>query len=499
MAVLSQPKRSENEGSGPSNGRAVTIVYRNEQFRLDPQGPEIAAALGTISRAAVPDAEHGYRLVDRPGIAAGTCGTSPQRGPAARRLPPARPSRVRAYHAAPIVGAASGLARAAEGAVRWQGLCDRQMLALVQTQDHGLIRYGAHGGIDMAWLIAQIALAYPLATVAVMVGSVDLGYRLRQRVGRWVRGVVMLDAQPNTRTVGRVVIGTPYGLADDGAELNKRALVLFPRAQDALQEHAQTALMTADPRFRLFGFLPADCKFSPCEQDWIRATFGFSEVTIPRHGFVERPVRTVWSPVDGGPRFPLGASVLELKRLGIWQHPVRNRRIARIAREFSRRDINWLRRRIPEFAMAGIASTACRVLVVVEGVDHALALAKLLPDWPVIVGDGVCEAGFDRYQRQLLAQRRTMPSTTGLMIATLAGLAQPGVLDFNSVDVVVWAGGGSHLPPLPAEMLICRPEQTRALLLVDVRRPAPSPASPLEPLPAGRVLRRRLDRPAPIR
>jgi hypothetical protein len=278
----------------------------------------------------------------------------------------------------------------------------------------------------------------------------------------------MLDARPNTRTVGRVVIGTPYGLADDGAELNKRALVLFPRAQDALQEHAQTALMTADPRFRLFGFLPADCKFSPCEQDWIRATFGFSEVTIPRHGFVERPVRTVWSPVDGGPRFPLGASVLELKRLGIWQHPVRNRRIARIAREFSRRDINWLRERVPEFAMAGIASTACRVLVVVEGVDHALALAKLLPDWPVIVGDGVCEAGFDRYQRQLLAQRRTMPSTTGLMIATLAGLAQPGVLDFNSVDVVVWAGGGSHLPPLPAEMLICRPEQTRALLLVDV-------------------------------
>jgi hypothetical protein len=445
----------------------VTIVCRNEQLQLDPQCPEIAAALGTVSRTAVPDAEHGYRLtarreslleprVPRPnaGLLPAVCRLLGQAG--CQKITLRRSSEPPATLPVP-----------AEGAVRWQGLCDTQMLAMVQTQDHGLIRYGAHSGIDLAWLIAQIALAFPQATIAVVVASVDFGHRLRQRIGQWVRGVVVLDARPNTRPVGRVVIGTPYGLADDAVEFNKRDVVLVPRAQDALQEHAQVALMAADPRFRLFGFLPADCKLSPSEQDWIRAMFAFSEVFIPRHGFVERPVRAVWSPVDGGPRLPLGVSVLELKRLGIWQHPVRNRRIARIAAEFSRRDTAWLRHRVPEVAVVASMTTACRVVVLVEGVDHALALANLLPDWPVIVGDGVCEAGFDHYQRQLFAQRRAMPNTSCPVIATLAGLALHGALDFNSVDVLIWAGAGKHLSPLPADRMICRPEQARALLLVD--------------------------------
>ena len=90
---------------------------------------------------------------------------------------------------------------------------------------------------------------------------------------------------------------------------------------------------------------------------------------------------------------------------------------------------------MPEATTAGSASTACRVLVVVEAIEHAVALANLLPGWPVIVSDGVIEDGLDGNQRQLLAERRAMPSTTGPLIATLAGLARPGALDFNTVDV----------------------------------------------------------------
>ena len=78
------------------------------------------------------------------------------------------------------------------------------------------------------------------------------------------------------------------GAKQEIMELNQRGLVIFPRAQDALHEHAQSALMTVEPRFRLFGFLPTDCNLSRHEHDWVRATFGFQEVTIPRHGFVTR-------------------------------------------------------------------------------------------------------------------------------------------------------------------------------------------------------------------
>ena len=445
----------------------MTIVCRNEQLQLDPQCPEIAAALGTISRTAVPDDEHGYRLAARlesllePRVPRPNAGLLPV---VCRLLGQAgyEPGRPRRSSEPP-----ADLPTPAEGAVQWQGPCDTQMLALTRTTDHGLIRYDGRGGIDIARLIAEIAVAFPQATIAVMVASRDAGHRLRQRLGRWLRGVTFLDARPSGQPVARIVVGTPCGMSNYDVELNKRDFVLLPRAWEALHEHAQDARMTADPRFRLYGFSPSNCKLSPQEQDWITATFGFQEVFIPRHGFVERPVRVVWSPVDGGPRLPLGASMLELKRLGLWSHPVRNRRIARIALEFSRRDTAWLRQRVPEIAMAGSASTACRVLVVVEGVAHALALANLLPGWPMIVGANVCEAELDRSRRQLLAQRRALPNTNGPMIATLAGLARPSTLDLSTVDVAVWAGGGSHLPPLPADCLTCRAEQARGLLLVD--------------------------------
>ena len=65
MTVLRQLTRYENSDSGRLHDRAVTINYFNEQLSLDPPCPEIVAALSTVSRVAVPDAEHGYRLAAR--------------------------------------------------------------------------------------------------------------------------------------------------------------------------------------------------------------------------------------------------------------------------------------------------------------------------------------------------------------------------------------------------------------------------------------------------
>jgi hypothetical protein len=85
----------------------------------------------------------------------------------------------------------------------------------------------------------------------------------------------------------------------------------------------------------------------------------------------------------------------------------------------------------------------------------------------VIVGDGVIEYGLDPNQRQLLSERVAMPTTSGRIIATITGLSRRGALGISAVDVLIWAGGGSHLPPLPANSLVCRHECARALLLVD--------------------------------
>ena len=117
-------------------------------------------------------------------------------------------------------------------------------------------------------------------------------------------------------------------------------------------------------------------------------------------------MRTIYFPVDGGPRLPLAASLLELKRLGVWKHPVRNRRIARFAQDFARQDLSWLREQMQEQLVAENLPATCKILVLVDSVEHALTLAHLLPGWPLVVGDGVIEDGMDTGQRQLLAERQ---------------------------------------------------------------------------------------------
>jgi len=478
MASLSQSEPSSRSGSQGASRRAAEIVYFNEHLHIEPPCPEVTARLSTVNRTAVTDDVHGFRLQMRresllePKQVQLTSRTTVDVHRPNAGLAPAVSRLLDQLDYVPVMRPRwpqpACLPAPDEVGVRWRGPCDMQMLELIREHDHGLVRYDGRGGVDLAWLIAQIALAYPLAKLAVVVASMSMGYSLRQRIARWVRGVTVLNARLATRRVDRVVIGTAYGMADHAVELNKRNIVIFPKAQDALHERAQTALMTADPMFRLFGFVPTDCTLSPYEQDWLLASFGFAEVTVPRHGFVERLVRTVWSPVDGGPRLSHDANVLALKRQGIWQHPVRNRRIARVALEFARRDLAWLRQRVPEAAPAGSASAPCRVMILVEGVDHALVLASLLPDWPVIVGEDVIEDGLGHDQRRLLAERRALPNATGPVIATTAGLARSGVLDLSTFDVLVWAGAGAHLPPMPADRLICRPEQVRGLLVVDL-------------------------------
>ena len=86
-----------------------------------------------------------------------------------------------------------------EASVCWHGPCDAQMLAMIRAEHHGLVR---HESTDPAWLIAEIALAFPQATLAVMVASRETGHELQQRIGRWVRGVAMLDARPNGQARG---------------------------------------------------------------------------------------------------------------------------------------------------------------------------------------------------------------------------------------------------------------------------------------------------------
>jgi hypothetical protein len=70
------------------------------------------------------------------------------------------------------------------------------------------------------------------------------------------------------------------------------------------------------------------------ERDFMTALFGFHEVVIPRHGSRERVVQVLRYPIRGGTKLPASAHVLTAKRLGLWHHAVRNRKVAKIACAF---------------------------------------------------------------------------------------------------------------------------------------------------------------------
>jgi hypothetical protein len=349
------------------------------------------------------------------------------------------------------------------GAVAQYGPVDTCMLALVSRYRYGLVRYNSQGGVSLAWLIAEIALAFPMARIAIVVDSKDFGYQLQRQLSRFLN-VTMVTRRPSEQPAGRVVVGTPAGLAGNTVAFPKRDIVILPRAWDALHYYAETALMAADSRFRLFGLLPTNRTLSPYEEDRIRATFGFAEVTVWKHGLVERFIRSFWKPIRGGPSIPSRLSVLQLKRRGIWYHPVRNRWIARIVRGLSCPCVE------PQVCTsAGILHSlpaAFGVMVVVEGVEHALALAKLLPGSALVVGDVILQ-GLSGSDRRLLARRRALATAGRPVIATVAGLARPNAVDWSTLRIVIWAGAGPGLPPIPADHLVCRPAENRAVLFVD--------------------------------
>ena len=157
-----------------------------------------------------------------------------------------------------------------------------------------------------------------------------------------------------------------------------------------------------------------------------------------------RPVKVADHRVKLGCRSPSGAVDLAVKK-ALWHHPVRNRRLATLARALAAGDASALAARFPGVAFGPAADTPRSVLVLCEGVDQANAIAKRLPGWRVVTGlDGNCVAG-------------------SVVVATALGVRRLAGGDF---DVVVRADPGRGLPPLPPGWL--DGPTLRPLLVVDV-------------------------------
>jgi hypothetical protein len=198
----------------------------------------------------------------------------------------------------------------------------------------------------------------------------------------------------------------------------------------------------------------------------MEAWLGFHQLVVPRHGFRERPVRVLWTPMTGRMVSDAVADLPGLKRQLIWTNPIRNRRLARLARALAGGDRATLGLFLSPAAGVPEVPGGGHVLVLVENVEHALRLAEALPGWPLLLDREVNPSGLSPGQVQCLASRRCQGNELPAQgIVTASRIMS---LSLSPLDVLVRGDGGPGLPPLPSDSLLQRVQQApRPLFLVD--------------------------------
>ncbi len=380
----------------------VTLTRNGRQLYIDPPCAAVLDDLITICHVAVDDPYHGYRL-EKQAISLVSCAKNePNVGimaAAAVRLHAAG-YRVHFRCRRTVYGLPHPDTSLIPGR-----RCDRTMLSLLQEWPEGIIRYRA-GHVEVAWLIWQIYVAYPDATIAIVEESSERRQQLVSQLRKIGVQIANVDANRCPRQECRVVASSWIGLTHGEIEAEKRDILLVADVRQTVSHRGQLAWSMVEARFRLFGLLTEACQLSPLQRDLIAATFGFVDVHIPAHGHTVRPVRVVWWPFRGGEAIPFVADDLCVKKKGVWYNHCHNRHIAKLAQAIRENDAKWLEAEVPQAASAIDSMGTRRTAILVEGVDHALALATMLPHWPIVTAPEVCCAGMDRRQRRLLADRR---------------------------------------------------------------------------------------------
>jgi hypothetical protein len=339
---------------------------------------------------------------------------------------------------------------------------DLALIEFVARHTRGVVRY-LHGPVELGRLVGQVAVAWPAAKVLVIANLLQRAHGCWNSLVQLVPDAVLSTSRRPYEGGSRVVVATPGALG-----MVTMGLCDFVFADDAVLAtrglHGERIVDAH--RARLFGFLEVAAQPSPYEADLVVELFGFGSLTIPRHGHVERGVEVAWARIEGGPRLSAELDSLGLKRSGLWRHELRNRRIARLAEAV----VNDHQRHAglsPTIAAAMRGLAGRDVVIVVEDVEHALALARYLPNWPVRVAqDSLMLEGLPLEQIERLRHRRSWAQCAQRAgtIVTVSGLTPETVA---SADILIRADGGLGRLALPANALTMPWEDRRPLLLVD--------------------------------
>jgi hypothetical protein len=241
------------------------------------------------------------------------------------------------------------------------------------------------------------------------------------------------------------------------AKIDKRVQAWQPTPEERRLDDIAWAKDLRDAlRARLYGLLALDARPAPFDRDLMTEVFGFQELVIPGNGSHQRLVQVAYHPVAGGMRLAAGLDCVTLKRRGVWHHERRNRTIARLARaprSFFTND--GCQGSAPNGQANGPAPG---VLVLVENVEHGLALAKHLRGWPLLTDGRTCERGLSDSQKEALRQGGAGELAEPLQVIATSAVLGRSCLD--AIDVLIRADGG--VGPVGSSVFRCRPGRTES-------------------------------------
>lgn len=357
------------------------------------------------------------------------------------------------------------LPRPALGRLQRLGFIDHSLLDCVRKQERALIRYAANF-VHPVHLIAQVALAWPKQKIAAIATRIDEGRQIRDRLRGYGISAVAVNSDNAPPEVGTVAVCTPVGLAHLPVQVEWLNIVIVLDAEEITSKVGMECIAHA-ARARLFGLLEAEVRPAPLERDFMTSLFGFQELLIPRHGHRQRGVQVLRYPIRGGPRLPTNLDIVTAKRLGLWHHALRNRKIAQMASAFRENRMDSIAKMFGHRASSLESSPRDGVVVLVENIELALAIGRRLPDWPILTGLEICKDGLTVEQVKKL--RAVCPFGEPNPLYAIMTAASLGALDLSAIDVLVRADGGVGLPPLYQQAL-AEPATNapRPLLLLDL-------------------------------
>lgn len=339
----------------------------------------------------------------------------------------------------------------------------------VALHKRGLIRVPLE--FEESTLIYELALAFPSNTVIVLSSDVAV----LERIATQLRSRCQTDAERKSIEWTHARRSLYLGVEEDGPRIicstysevanldfATSDIVVFADGRQCITVDAQEALEQTAARFRLFGIVRLGERMSPYEEGKMMGVFGPELVDLLGHCWTRRDVHVAWVH-HRQPSIHLERKGSDFDYRCVIHNERRNRDIAALARGLAIADPVPIRkhRDIADWCERN-CRTQYQVTVLVDRLDHAVALADKLHDWPVVGPDNISLHGYPARVRRMLRPMASWEPARRIVM-TDAAEDYPGYLS----NIVIWAGAGPCAAPIPDTWLKEPRHYSSPLLIID--------------------------------